>query len=66
MSQKFNSGDLVQLKTGGPIMQVQGYDDENSKLVHCVWSIKAKSFPEKHLEDKLKPHDPNQIKVSNL
>lgn len=66
MAQKFQVGDSVQLKTGGPIMKVEGYDASNPKLVDCVWSINTKTFPEKHLEEKLRLQDANEIKVSNI
>ncbi|GLS75736.1 YodC family protein [Oharaeibacter diazotrophicus] len=37
MSQKFNAGDIVQLKSGGPAMTVERPDiyDEGSYI--CVW-----------------------------
>ena len=66
MSQKFQAGDLVQLKSGGPIMTVQGYSATDPSMVECYWQIKAKTFPEKHHEDKLIKREAGEIKVASL
>lgn len=66
MSQKFQVGNTVQLKTGGPLMKVEGYDPQDAKMVQCVWSIRDRNFPETHHEDKLRLQDSDQIKVSTI
>ena len=35
MAEQFRAGDVVQLKSGGPAMTVDGYDDAG--LVVCSW-----------------------------
>ena len=66
MSQKFQAGETVQRKNGGPIMTVQHYDPDDPKLVHCVWNVRAKTFPETHHEDQLVRHNVDQLKISSL
>lgn len=66
MSQKFQAGETVQRKTGGPIMTVLTYDADDPKLVHCVWSIRAKEFPEKHHEDLLIRHESELLKIASF
>jgi len=66
MSGKFQAGDMVQLKSGGPIMTVQGYSATDANVVECFWQIKAKVFPEKHPEDKLVKREAGEIKISSI
>jgi uncharacterized protein YodC (DUF2158 family) len=66
MSDKFQAGDMVQLKSGGPIMTVQGYSAAENNMVECFWQIKAKVFPEKHHEDKLVKREAGEIKISSI
>jgi uncharacterized protein YodC (DUF2158 family) len=66
MSDKFQAGDLVQLKTGGPILTVQGYSAAESNVVECYWQLKAKIFPEKYHEDKLVKRESGEIKISSI
>ena len=51
---KFKTGDVVQLKSGGPEMTVGSYDESNQKKVSCVWfvnsEIKRNTFWEDQLE----------------
>ena len=35
--QEFKQGDVVQLKSGGPVMTVFGVADANSGTVKCTW-----------------------------
>jgi uncharacterized protein YodC (DUF2158 family) len=39
MEGEFKPGDLVRLKSGGPLMTVEGYASGDSKLITCVWAI---------------------------
>lgn len=34
---KFTTGDLVRLKSGGPVMTVDGYAPGSSGKLSCVW-----------------------------
>lgn len=54
MAEKFNPGDIVQLKSGGPKMTVTGvrkdsFDQEGKEEVHACWFSGSKlengSFP---------------------
>jgi uncharacterized protein YodC (DUF2158 family) len=52
---KFNSGDTVMLKSGGPLMTVEQYvKTQDAHLVRCVWfdgnTEKYGAFPEATLE----------------
>ena len=57
-SEKFQTGDIVQLKSGGPKMTVVGYADifgtSDKKTVRCQWfagsKLESGSFPEDSLE----------------
>jgi uncharacterized protein YodC (DUF2158 family) len=45
MAQKFNAGDVVQLKSGGPVMTVDGYENDayiglSEDQVVCKWFSK--------------------------
>jgi uncharacterized protein YodC (DUF2158 family) len=46
MKQNFQIGDVVQLKSGGSLMTVEGYDDKRPEFVICVWHDKVKSYRE--------------------
>ena len=38
MTEKFNPGDVVKLKSGGPQMTVEStQDNDNQQLVRCTW-----------------------------
>ena len=56
--EKFNIGDVVKLKSGGPDMTIKQYYDENS--VRCIWFIdgllKEDFFPAAALK-KVEDHD---------
>ena len=59
MTSEFQSGDVVQLKSGGPSMTVETVTDDNGAItVHCSWFEKStlheKAFSEKLLK-KYKP-----------
>lgn len=66
MSGKFQVGDHVQLKSGGPIMEVLAYSAADSNMVECFWKIKERIFPEKHHEDKLVKREAGEIKIASL
>jgi len=59
----FKKGDLVQLKTGGPVMTVVKihYSVRKTALVTCTWSVdtypnhKMQSFPPESLEAVKRP-----------
>jgi len=54
-SQRFKTGDEVQLKSGGPIMTVEKYSGEH--MVVCIWfeGGKGDKKSDSFLEDTLKP-----------
>ena len=39
MGEAFKSGDVVQLKSGGPLMTVVGSDYDKGQSVMCVWFV---------------------------
>ncbi len=39
---KFNIGDTVQLKSGGPIMTIESFDEED---LNCVWFVNLTTEP---------------------
>lgn len=41
MAQAFQPGDTVRLKSGGPVMTVQSYDDPTGR-VNCTWFAEVK------------------------
>jgi uncharacterized protein YodC (DUF2158 family) len=53
---KFQEGDVVQLKSGGPRMTVEGYEDG---LVMCVWfeekNRKSSAFKEATIQTWTQP-----------
>jgi uncharacterized protein YodC (DUF2158 family) len=46
MADEFKPGDLVRLKSGGPVMTVDEVGEDNSKkpTVYCVWQEGSKKF----------------------
>jgi len=52
---KFNSGDVVKLKSGSPKMTVRGYHKNDPQMLTCIWfddnEMKAASFKEDSLEE---------------
>ena len=54
MSKKFQPGDVVRLKSGGPKMTVRGYDPIDGEEVTCEWmsnnAIQERSFHQSTLE----------------
>ncbi|EMT5671611.1 DUF2158 domain-containing protein [Morganella morganii] len=56
MSPKFNSGDVVKLKSGGAVMTVREY---SGNKVICDWQdAKKKACQNEYLEDQLTLHNP--------
>lgn len=54
MSPKFNSGDVVKLKSGGPKMTVREY---SGNKVICNWQDdKKKAYQEEYLEEQLEKY----------
>ncbi|MCL5051638.1 DUF2158 domain-containing protein [Igneacidithiobacillus siniensis] len=57
--EKFKSGDIVKLKSGGPNMTVSNYvgiaAGRESKTVQCKWFAGAKSESSNFYEDMLVP-----------
>ncbi|MDN8559321.1 YodC family protein [Citrobacter werkmanii] len=53
MTDKFKGGEVVQLKSGGPVMTVSHYSASSETYV-CQWfdknDLKASKFPENSLE----------------
>ena len=49
MANEFGIGDLIQLKSGGPVMTVTDVPDLGNAFVWCKWSVNGKtehdSFP---------------------
>lgn len=59
MSEKFEIGDVVQLKSGGELMTVEGYTEVGvSKRVLCVWSEKSKVYRDAFLEQTIDKYEP--------
>lgn len=52
MTAKFEDGTRVQLKSGGPIMTVDSYD-ENTKKYLCEWFKDGKLYKESFRETSL-------------
>ena len=55
MAKRFKTGDIVQLKSGGPKMTVEGYDAINGRLVQCQWFAGSKLSDGYFEEDVLQP-----------
>lgn len=58
--QKFNIGDVVELKSGGPQMTVRGYEPADSQEITCEWFDKdrklcSKSFHQDTLQKYIAP-----------
>lgn len=59
MSDKFEVGDVVQLKSGGELMTVEGYSEGvGPKRVLCVWSEKSKIYRDAFLEQTVEKYEP--------
>ena len=52
MAAKFEDGTRVQLKSGGPIMTVDSFDEKTSKYI-CEWFKDGKLFKESFRETSL-------------
>ena len=50
MEQKFKSGDVVTLNSGGPKMTVVKYEPENSEYVTCQWFDKNQNLEERSFQ----------------
>lgn len=54
MENKFSTGDIVKLKSGGPDMTVQGEPDDMRIFYTCQWfagkKLEQGRFPEESLE----------------
>lgn len=56
MSQKFETGDQVKLKSGGAVMTVREY---SGNKVICDWQdAKNKDYQKEYLENQLEPYNP--------
>jgi len=58
--QRFKSGDVVELRSGGPRMTVRSYDPPDSEEVTCEWFDKthnlcSKSFNQDTLQNYIAP-----------
>jgi uncharacterized protein YodC (DUF2158 family) len=58
MANKFNDGDVVQLKSGGPLMTISRYNGERAAY-YCQWfsgnELSAEHFRESALELYVEP-----------
>ena len=54
---KFNAGDVVQLKSGGPPMTISGEDNYNRGKYDCVWFKGASKQVGSFAADVLKPYE---------
>lgn len=58
MANKFNDGDVVQLKSGGPLMTIARYSERLSAY-RCQWfdknELSTEHFPENSLELYVEP-----------
>ena len=55
MARKFSAGDLVQLKSGGPVMTVESVNYVGAKLGYqCAWFVLAKHHRQHFFEPTLK------------
>lgn len=50
---RFKTGDIVQLKSGGPKMTVQGYEGIHARYVECQWFAGSKLSEGSFEEDTL-------------
>lgn len=55
MAKRFKTGDIVQLKSGGPKMTVENYEALNGRMVECQWFAGSKLSSGYFEEDSLKP-----------
>lgn len=53
MEQKFKSGDLVMLKSGGPKMTVREYSNSNLQEIFCDWFVGSKMESKKFHQETL-------------
>ena len=56
--QKFQIGDRVQHRSGGPIMVVKGYEPKDGEEVICEWFDKSTPKEKAFHQDVLMPYDP--------
>ena len=62
MTYKFKVGDVVKLKSGGPIMTVaEVTEDEHRVQVHCTWFNKNEPLDKTFEEGLLKQYDSSSI-----
>lgn len=60
MAETFQAGDVVQLKSGGPVMTVRwAEEDLGSMTVYCDWFEKTKQMGAKFMPAQLQRIDPN-------
>ncbi|MEQ6120992.1 DUF2158 domain-containing protein [Reichenbachiella sp. MALMAid0571] len=64
MGQKFKSGDVVYLKSGGPKMTVKNYEPEGGNEVICTWFVDKKPEERAFPEDLLELYKPFSISTS--
>lgn len=58
MAEQFSKGDLVRLKSGGPLMTVVYVDNDGETQIGCVWFRNGEecrgSYPPETLENSVK------------
>ncbi|MCB8421762.1 DUF2158 domain-containing protein [Klebsiella variicola subsp. variicola] len=62
MKAKFEDGTRVQLKSGGPIMTVDSYDENTQKYL-CEWFKDGKLYKESFRETSLEEFVPGEFGI---
>lgn len=58
MANKFEDGSLVRLKSGGPVMTVDSYDDGDEKYI-CEWFDNGKRNTALFRETSIEQYEPS-------
>ena len=58
---EFKEGDVVKLKSGGPLMTIQSTDMDDPNEILCCWFVNDKPVVDSFYAEMLEAQPPNEV-----